>query len=35
MTLSQFEAKPHQDATTNRQVALAKRLGEFAKHRKK
>jgi hypothetical protein len=35
MTLAQFEAKPHKDATTNRQVALAKRLAQFAKHRKK
>jgi hypothetical protein len=33
-TLSQFMRESHKDPTTNRQVALARRLREFAQHRK-
>jgi hypothetical protein len=35
VSLSKFESMPHKDPTTNRQVALAKRLAGFAKNRKK
>jgi hypothetical protein len=33
-SLSQFMREKHKDPTTNRQVALAKRLKEMAQHRK-
>jgi len=33
-SLSQFMREKHKDPTTNRQVALARRLREFAQHRK-
>jgi hypothetical protein len=35
VSLSKFESMPHKDPTTNRQVALAKRLQAMAKNRKK
>ena len=33
-SLSQFMREKHKDPTTNRQIALARRLREFAQHRK-
>ena len=33
-SLSQFMREKHKDPTTNRQVALARRLREFAHHRR-
>ena len=33
-SLSQFMRESHKDPTTNRQIALAKRLKEMAHHRK-
>ncbi len=33
-SLSQFMREKHKDPTTNRQVALAERLKEMARHRK-
>jgi hypothetical protein len=35
MSLSEYMAKPHKDSTTNRQIALARRLKAMPHHRKK
>jgi len=35
VSLSKFESMPHKDPTTNRQVALAKRLQAMSKNRQK
>ena len=34
VSLSKFESMPHKDPTTNRRIALAKRLQAMAKNRK-